>query len=150
MHPPVTHVSHKISDSAYVECTPFAQEGKDRLIVQQQNFTNLSLHTIGQQLIWVESQVSKFKTMTDYIPKMEKGETSSLNLEKKVLFKPMEYDLELSNMQVHFLYWSPNMTIKIFFLLTLIQTIVSMVYLISFFCWKLFIQLFVPFLGLLD
>lgn len=85
VYPPLIDISYKISNSSYVsyaEYTPFALEGKERSIVQQQNFTNLSLHAIGQQLSTGESQVLKLN-MKDYIPKVENGETSSLNLEKK-------------------------------------------------------------------
>lgn len=90
IHPPLTDLTYKINDNSQAECIPFAHKGSENPIARQQNFTNLSLHTIGQQLNRVENQVSRLKSSTDILPKREKGETSGTKIKEKVLFKPME------------------------------------------------------------
>lgn len=92
VHPPLTDLTYKVTENTQAECIPFAlaHEGSENPMARQQNFTNLSLHTIGQQLNRVESQVSQLKAPSEFLPKREKGETSGTKKEEKVLFMPME------------------------------------------------------------
>ncbi len=54
IHPPLVDSSYKVNENQEIDCSPFSR------IDKQQNFTNLSLHTIGQQLSRVENQVQNF------------------------------------------------------------------------------------------
>lgn len=93
MHPPLTDLIYQPTENSKGECIPFSHDNSENPAARQQNFTNLSLHTIGQQLNRVENQVSKIAyqpTGVDILPRKEKAESSGTKLEERVLFKPMD------------------------------------------------------------
>lgn len=93
MHPPLTDLIYQPSENSKVECIPFSHDNSENPAARQQNFTNLSLHTIGQQLNRVENQVSKIASQPTgvyILPRKEKAESSGTKLEERVLFKPMD------------------------------------------------------------
>ncbi|KAG8645340.1 hypothetical protein MANES_10G055732v8 [Manihot esculenta] len=93
MHPPLTVIAYQPTENTKVECIPFSHDHTENPAAKQQNYTNLSLHTIGQQLNRVENQVSKMAAQPrsiDIIPTKEVAESSGTKVDEKVLFKPMD------------------------------------------------------------
>lgn len=78
IHPPEVNLALKINDEE-VLATPYRKSNNIEAVVEQNNFTNLTLKTIGYQLNRIEKNIEKEKVLNSELPQIDKN----------VLFKPM-------------------------------------------------------------
>ncbi|EYU31812.1 hypothetical protein MIMGU_mgv1a025442mg, partial [Erythranthe guttata] len=77
IHPPAANLTVQI-DKDEVIATPYRKGSTIEAVVEQNNFTNLSLQSIGNQLNCIEQKVAYTESTS-----------KPLQIEQKVLFKPM-------------------------------------------------------------